>query len=95
MSKYITLAGVLCILIGCVDRAEVQRENATALSADGELVGTLPDGREVRRYCLEDFALNKHWVYVVGSTVTVNRTLQKGKITEHHVEVTEQAGFDQ
>jgi hypothetical protein len=81
---------VLCIfLTGCTTYTpeEVTSINNTTLSSGGERVGTLSDGRELRRYEIYNEGRHNHWVYVVGDAVTVNKTVRQGKVTSNRVEV--------
>jgi len=84
------LVFVLCIfLTGCSTYTpeQVVGINNTTLSSGGEVVGTLSDGRELRRYEIYNQHERNHWVYVVGDTVTVNKTVRQGKTTSNRVEV--------
>lgn len=76
------------VLMGCEPTPEATRlANQTSLKSGGFLVGTLPDGREVRGYRVNNPAdPHIHWVYVVGNDVTVNRTQRQGKVNINVVE---------
>jgi hypothetical protein len=84
------LVFVLCIfLTGCTTYTpeQVSVMNEKTLSSEGELIGTLSDGREVRRYEIYILHQANHWIYVVGDTVTVNKTVRQGKVNSNRVEV--------
>lgn len=84
----LTVAALSCV--GCTqhDDPAVMAHNRGQLATSGVVVGVLPDGRRVVRYCLDmGTDLHDHWVYVVGDTVTVNHAEQHGKATQNHVEV--------
>lgn len=76
------------VTIEDIDKA--QAYSARQLKSDGLLMGTLPDGREVRGYCLDNPHDNRsyHWVYVVedASSTTVNRQVASGKTIVNRVE---------
>lgn len=87
MRKLLAVFLVLCVVVGCDSPEVIRTNNAKELRDGGEVVGTLPDGREVRRYRIERENASDHWVYVVGDTVTVNRVERHGKPSTHHTEV--------
>lgn len=93
MSK-INLAIFLLILIcfsGCTSQQEVLQQNKAELSRDGDDIGVLPDGRKLRRYCIwryvGDNGYQEDYVYVVDGSVSVNRTIRKGKTSKHQTTV--------
>lgn len=81
--KYMICLLVL-FLVGCVGPRDpsVVSQNKTTLSAAGEYVGTLPDGRKIVRYEIEMGSnIHNHWVYIVddSESISVNRVDQHGK----------------
>jgi hypothetical protein len=90
--KYWKLFLILfCLLIaGCGtphNDPAIMAQNRVTLSGKGEQVGTLPDGREIRRYYINMGKLHDHWIYVTNDTITINRTISQGKTTFNHVSV--------
>lgn len=84
----------LC-LVGCDDRKTfnaLQAENQAALK-NPELVGVTEQGREVKRYIINnpDYAdgasvhEHPHWVYIVGDTISVNYMETHGKQRNNQV----------
>lgn len=66
----------------------IMSSNKSVLAGNGEEVGTLPDGRKLVRYRLAMGSnIHDHWVYVVGNTITINRTESHGKTSSNHVDV--------
>lgn len=88
-------AAVALLLTGCSpSRPEQTLINQATLSAVGESVGTLPDGRAVHRYWVWNgstgISARTHAIYVVAGadSVTSNRMEQVGKATVLKVEST-------
>lgn len=81
----------LFCLVGCEDQnsPEVVEANKLALSQEGFLIGTLPDGREVRQYRIDRGQSDDHFIYVVkdGDSVTTNRSESRGKTSVNRTEV--------
>lgn len=76
------------------DDPSVLMENRIALAKDGEVIGRLPDGREVRCWEIERGGgpgEHNHFIYVVtgepADSVTANKNVKHGKTTVNHVEV--------
>jgi hypothetical protein len=91
------IVACLCCMVGCEDPTDARHKaadahNETELKSGGTLIGTLPDGREVRCYAIHlksGRSCRDHWVYVVGNTQTVNYSETHGKSqTTHHVQAT-------
>lgn len=83
--KPIILISLLALaLAGCSDDSYIK--NRATLSGPGQYVGTLPDGREVRRYLIENPVIHDHWLYVAGRDLTVNHDESSGKTTYNAVE---------
>ncbi len=76
-----TFVAMFCMLflVGCV--------RTPVLDTNGQVAGTLPDGRKVTRFEVFD-NLHTHYIYVVenATTVTTNRTATTGKTTTNRVE---------
>lgn len=66
--RYLILILCLSTLIGCQSNP---KENAQTLRSGGQLIGQLPDGRNLYRYEITYYA-DTHYVYVVGDDVTMN-----------------------
>ena len=85
-------AAILAFCTGCgPTRTEVPSINRGVLSTNGESVGTLPDGREVRRWSVWDTAgYYAHTIYVVDGATTIsdNYRVPVGKTTRPAVEAT-------
>jgi len=94
MKKIIALFIVLSALIlaGCgPSRNEVPSINRGSLSNNGEVVGTLPDGREVKRWGVWSPSGNYwHTIYVVDGATSVSDNYQRpaGKTTVPSTEAT-------
>ncbi len=79
-----------CFIVGCEtkDSPEVKARNKETLSKEGEYIGSLPDGRSICRYEIDNGASPNHWVYVVYAsdavreTITVNRHENKANRVE-------------
>ena len=85
---------LILFLTGCTSSNDpsVIQKNAITLSSEGELVGKLKDGREVRRFVINNgdtIGSHNHWLYLVddSDTVTVNHTVSSGKTSHLKVEV--------
>lgn len=83
---------LVLLLAGCgdtrnADDPTVLKEQAEALAKEGEVVGRLPDGREILRYRIERGMSHDHYIYITGNTITVNRDVPSGKTSYNHVEV--------
>ena len=84
------IIGVFFLLSKGMDHPDVISANKEHLSTNGEVVGKLPDGREVVRYKIGMGTGNyAHWIYVVkdSTTITLNHTVTHGKSSSNHVEV--------
>lgn len=87
---------VTCLLVGCAPDAHDWAVNAmvneATLKTNGDYMGTLPDGREVRRYRIENARYYPHYVYVVkgAATQTTNHLVTAGKTTYNQVDVVAQ-----
>lgn len=69
----IILIGITLILSGCGDAQAQRAYNLAVLRGPGQYIGTLPDGREVRAYLINNpESTHYHWLYVAGSDTTVN-----------------------
>ncbi len=73
---FLLLAFCLC---GCYSQQYVDTENHAAFNAGGEQVGTLPDGREVKRVWILTNQGKWHALYFIGETTTVNHEEHAGK----------------
>ena len=84
MKKILALAVLSLALVGCgPTQGEAAYQNQSNFSSPVK-VGTLPDGRAVRRITVAvPDSVHKHYVYVVegGGSTTVNRQVQAGKTT--------------
>ena len=92
MKKCIALLGFVFLLgwEGEYNDPKIVSENKQMIAGGGEVVGTLPDGREVRRIRLNMGSnLHDHWIYVVSGTetVTMNHEVSEGKTTTGESEV--------
>ena len=86
--------GVECCLLGLVlvcgctdpDDPSVVARNRETLRQEGKLVGTLPDGRIVRRYEI-DMGPNQydHFVYVIDGSPVTTVNVHQGKTNSVHV----------
>ena len=82
MKKFI-LALVFVTFCGCqkqLSKEELAAYNKNNLSEEGQLIGKLPDGREVVMYTIYHGG-PAHYIYVVkgSESVTVNTTIRRGK----------------
>lgn len=88
MKRFILLVGLIA-LAGCSgpDSPEVKALNKDVLSGPGDYIGTLPNGQDVVRYEINrGDNLHNHFIYVVGDTVTVNRSESQGKSSVNRTE---------
>ena len=87
--KIIAILTAIFLLAGCCpSQQEAKALNAVGLSSPGELVGKLPDGREVFRWSVYGPETQyTHHIYVVGDagSVTMNNVYRSGKVTHHVV----------
>lgn len=64
-------------------------KNQAALKTGGELVGTLPDGRDIKRIMVDPgYGKSDHTIYIVDgtTTITTNRLEAAGKTLVNRVE---------
>lgn len=81
--KSLMMLLVCCLCTGCMSDANVEKTNKATLSGNGDLVGTLPDGREVRHYEIHRSGLvNPHHIYVVEGSTTTNHRVHKHDAVE-------------
>jgi hypothetical protein len=88
MRKFILVALLLVACVGCGDNTHEIRNH---LGTMGTVIGTLPDGRDVRRYDINYGAFGRtHYVYVVDSTTSVssNFTVPQGKTSRSETHTT-------
>lgn len=94
MKKVIALFIILSafVLSGCgPSQNEVPAVNREYLAASGEVVGTLPDGREVKRWGVWSASGNYwHTIYVVDGATSISDNYQRpaGKTTVPATEAT-------
>lgn len=78
MKKLITIILAAIILSGC-DNSDAYIasgiRNKQRIDTGGEVIGNLPDGREIKRIVLEVPGLRNQFIYIVdnATTVTVNK----------------------
>lgn len=90
--KYLLFATLL-VLCGC-DRKDAQIaadvRNKQWLESGGQVVGKLPDGREVKRIILEVPGMRNQHIFIVdGATaITKNQEVSSGKVTVQEVSAT-------
>jgi hypothetical protein len=72
VKSFILSIAACLFIIGCSTKEEIEALNEKNLSSNGELVGHLPDGREIRRYQLRFQHMHDHYVYFVDGDISVN-----------------------
>lgn len=90
MRKFILAALLLVACVGCGDNTH---EIKNHLGTMGTVIGTLPDGRDVRRYDIDYGVFGRtHHIYVVDGTtsVTNNFHVQHGKTSHNETQTTVQ-----
>jgi uncharacterized protein YceK len=89
--KIILSLAVVALLSGCgPSRTEVPGINERDLARPGERVGTLPDGREVKRWEVYSPSGNYvHYIYVVenATSISTNRLESQGKTQVNKTDV--------
>ena len=87
MKKILILS--LALFYGCTDATDpsIKIENQKVFDSGGKLIGVL-NNRNVIRYDISN-GDRTHYIYVIEGkeTVTLNRTIQQGKVTTSQVEV--------
>lgn len=80
------LLSSIFILSGCISREEAKIINERTLSSKGELVGKLPDGRNVLRWEIwSESGKVRHTVYVVDQATTISDNYAKSKTNKTNV----------
>jgi len=101
MKRLILSILIISSLTGCVSKEEVQDQTARAKIHDDkalfdpELVGNTYDGQKVFRVKIENVPPgcdgcsigHPHWVYFVGSTLSVNQEVPSGRTSSNEVTV--------
>ncbi len=88
MKRLLPLLPLIALLSGCgLSEPEARAITNAHLRTTGDVVGTLPDGRQVARYeIVNPGGEYSHWVYVIQGSVTTNRAERVGKVTSNRVE---------
>lgn len=79
--KKLCLIGLVLMAIGCTGPNDPTTiaVNRQSLGTYGNVVGTLPDGREVRHYEISrGQAYHEHHIYVVDGVTTVTTNKERG-----------------
>jgi len=79
MKKIIVLFFLL--LAGCdnMDEERAVEKRKKEFSSGGFVIGSLPDGRKITRYEIENSDRANHWIYVVDHTASTTITYPSGK----------------
>ena len=79
--KYLLL--MLLVVLGCTqpNNPNVEKLNRDTLAGPGYQVGTLPNGKPITRYRIDNGYYHPHYIYIIGKSITTNQTVSQGKTT--------------